>query len=222
MRKTIKASKILIIKMDVLMNDIHRLWKNIDSPYTLQKRKLSEARSKLYSDTKLAYKLMKKAHAEMIEESLAAQEYNYFKDIIPQIKDYRVENLNSKYHEELLKGNYKKACEIAKKISLSEVIVNTGHSIEVKLEESNKDSITYVVRNESTENIPIRRFVVTMNQVTLQSDMTYPFVISHNTYKRIHFSRTGSESDHVKLFVEYEEDGLVKTMSIQSYLKPEA
>ncbi len=222
MSNPIKASKILIIKTDAIMGDIYRLWKNIESPYSIQKRMLSEARSKLYSDTKTAYKLMKKAHAEMIEESLAAQEYNHFKDIIPQIRDKKIEGLNDKYHDELLKGNYKKAYEIAKKISLSEAIVNSGHSIEVKLEESNNDFITYVVRNESNNDITIRRFVVTINQSVLHSDMAYPFVIGHNTYERLKFSRTWSESDHVKLFVEYEENRLVKTMSIQSYLKPEA
>ena len=218
MSRDVNASKILIIKLDSITGDIHRLWKTVDSPYILQKRMLSEARSKLYSETKAAYKIMKKAHAEMIEESIAAQEYNRFKNLISQLDDPRVQDLDSKYHDALAKGHYKQAREIAQKMSSLDAIKDVKHSVSVKLEDSNDDILTYVLTNSSNSDVTIKRFTVTMDQKTLHSDSVYPFVIGRNTSRRLVYTRIKSESDSAQFFLEYEEGGIVKTASSQSHL----
>ncbi len=65
----IKTFKITAVKVDLVMKDICRIISQIESPYTLSKRKLTEARALLYIDTKRAFKLINSAHSDVVEES---------------------------------------------------------------------------------------------------------------------------------------------------------
>ncbi len=214
----IKASKLTIIRMDVVISDIYRIWKSVDSEYVNGRRKLSDARSLLYSDTKKAYKLLCKARDDIIEESKAAQEYNHFKGIITQIDDKEVSELNRKYKDQLVSGDFKKARETAIKISQCRIIKDSSHSIDVKMDSESGKSISFTLSNSSAKSIVVKRFAAYIGESQLGSNTVYPFTIHHNSTMRISFSKDDREGSKVAVILEYSEDGIVKTISFESPL----
>lgn len=217
----IKASKLTIIKMDVAMTDIHRIWKSVDSEYVYGKRKLSDARSLLYKDTIKAYKLIRKARDDIIEESKAAQEYNRYRDIVSQIDDKEVHELDEKYLDSLRNGNFKKARETAVRISQCKIIKDSGHSIEVKLESSSKGHLIFDVTNTSNSDLIVKRFAVFVSGQQLSSDTVYPFTIHHNAKIKISFTCDVTDESEASVLFEYSESGIVKTLSFSTLFKME-
>ena len=213
----IKASKIMIFKMDVAMKDIHRICTSVSSEYLVAKRKLSDAHSLLYKDTKKAYKLILKARDDVVEESKAAQEYNRYREILPQIEDSTVSELNAKYLNSLKSGDYKKARETAIKLAQCEVVKGSGHSIDIKIGVYS-EKLLFNVTNLSCDDICIKRFIVTAAGGQLSSDTIYPFVIRHNSMIPVSFAYE-CVPDSVFLIVEYSEEGLVKHQSFDVALK---
>lgn len=213
----INASKITVMKMAIAMDDVIRIWKSVESSYKIAKRRLAEARSLLYSDTKKAYKLVVKARSEIIEESKAAQEYNRYRRVIPQISDDEVSKLDKKYNEALERGDYRGARSIAVKLSECQAIVGSGHSVSVRMESCTGGKLCYVMENESTQDIDIKRFTVNHNGSPLVSDALYPFTIRHNSPMRIRFDCT---DDTVTVIgsVEYTENGIVKVLTFSNVL----
>lgn len=217
----VNVSKLTILKMDVVISDIYRIFKSIDSEYTVGKRKLSEARSVLYSDTKKAYRLIRSARKDIVEESKAAQEYNHYRGIISQIDDKAVSELDSRYHELIGSGKYKKAKEVAIRISEYPVIRSSGHSIDVKLNSVSEKGLEYIVTNYSNRNIDVKRFTVFVEAQQLPSDVVYPFTIHHNSTIRVLFDCTVENAVKASVIFEYTDDGIVKTLSFESPLRLE-
>ena len=222
MTQVINSSKMVAIKMDLLMTDIHRIWSSVHSPYTQQKRTLSDARSVLYSNPKRALKLMRRAREDMISESLAAQEYNRYRLMLPQIDDDEVVSLDSKYQDALSNGKYAAARKYAQKLSSCDAVRSSAHSINVHLESQNDTSLTYVLENSSNEDIIVKRFAVCMDQKQLMSDCVYPFPIRRCTQTRVRFDRAGLSGASTQVSLEYSENGMIKTVFTESHLDTEA
>lgn len=211
-----KGLRITLIKMDILMADIHRIWSSVQSPYAVPKRKLGEARSILISDPKRAYKLMCKARKDMVEESKAAQEYNHYRAVIPQINDSVVRDLDSRYKDCLEKGDYKAARNVAIKLSRTDAVIRARHSVTIKLTSSDATSLTYALENNSIQDMTIRILKITDGQMEMESDMRYPFIIRRNTRTEVVFRHDWPVSDTVQVYLEYTDDGIVKTHSFET------
>ncbi|WP_400249731.1 hypothetical protein [Methanomethylophilus alvi] len=198
------------------MADIYRIWKSVDSEYILGRRKLADARSLLYSNTKKAYKLMCKARKDVVEESKAAQEYNCYCDIISQIEDRKVSELNQKYLDQLRNGDFKKARDTAVKISQCPIIKNSKHSVDIKLTSRTENAFSYTVINTSNKNLIVKRFAVYDDNFQLGSNVVYPFTIRHNSSMHISFEFESLSANKVSVIFEYSEDGIVKTLTFDS------
>ena len=211
-----RGLRITLIRMDMLMDDIHRIWSTVPSSYVVPKRRLGEARSVLVSDSKRACRLISKARREIIEESKAAQEYNRFRNIIPQIDDPIVRDLDRRYNGSLEKGDYKTARNIAIKLSRSDAVIFARHSVTTRLTTLDMTSLTYTIENNSVEDITVRVFRVTGIQRELESDTRYPFIIRRNSKMNVIFKHGGIVSDTVQVYMEYTEGGIVKTHSFET------
>lgn len=218
----IKASKLTIIKMDIVMNDIHRIWKSIDSPYVSGRNKLSEARSILYSNPKRAYKLMCKARSDMVEESKAAQVYNRYKKVIPQLHDKEVSDLVKKYEGALSKGDYKGARKIALKLSDCKSVCSAKQSLSLKFESQTSEALLYSVENSSNHDVTVKRFTVFIGTEKMDSDVVYPFTIHNNSRITVKFSLKAGVRGNAKADIEYFDEDIVKTVSVESCLIFEA
>ena len=214
----IKASKITVMKMALTMEDIVRIFRSVESEYTVARRRLAEAHSILYKDPKKAYRLILKANAEMIEESRAAQEYNRFRRIIPQVTDAELSKLDSKYKQAIEKGDYKAAREAAVQMSKCKVITDAGHSISARLVSQGDGKLCYLLENASTQDVIIKRFNVICGGTVLKSDVSYPFAVRHNSPLRVFFDCEDSK-ETASASIEYSENGIVKVLSFESVLK---
>lgn len=221
MTSPLKAPKLVVIKMDIAMNDIRRICGSVDSEYAVAKKRLLEARSILYSDTKRAGKLISKARRDVIEESKAAQVYNPYRLIIPQIEDDEVASLNQRYRDRLLNGDFKKARDIAVKISQCDSIKSSGHSMEVSLDSVTDDLLDYVAVNTSNKDLVVKRFAVYIDGTKLAADIVYPFNMHHNSTLHVKFDRKGIRGSKASVVFEYTEDDIVKTLVFDSKIDKE-
>lgn len=221
MTSFLKTTKLTVIKMDVIMTDIRRIWMSVDSDYTIAKRKLLEAKSILYSDIKKAYKLIYKAHRDVVEESKAAQEYNLYRDAIAQVDDKEVRILDQRYRDQILNGDYRKARETAIRISQCEIIKGIGHSMNVVLESVTDDHLGYNVINISSRNLVVKRFAVYIDGTQLVSDVVYPFSMHHNSTIHVRFDREGVKGSKASVIFEYTEDDIVKMITFDTPINKE-
>ena len=212
----VNTSKLTIIKMDIVTKDIYRVWKSVDSPYEIGRSELSEARSILYSNPKRAYRLMCKARSNMVEESKAAQEYNHYKKIISQLHDKEVSDLVRKYDEALSKGDYKSARKIAVKIAGCKSVRSVKQAVFLKLESQANGALLYSVENIANHNVTVKRFTVFIGTEKLDSDVEYPFTVHSNSKINVRFSLKADAKGNVKADLEYLDEDLVKTVSVES------
>jgi len=214
-----KVSKRQAINLDVLSENILKLWRSTESPYRLALSKLSEAKVILRSNPNKAYTLMNSAYHMMQKEAEAAAIYNRYRLLIPQINDKNVSQLDYEYKKCLIEGKYEEAKKIAEKIALSDAVIRADHSLTLLLDGVNVSNVTFIVKNSSNHDVIVKRFAVTIDQQRLHSDTVYPFVIHKATQMPIKFERNGGEGKVAKTSLEYSEDGITKTMFTETLLE---
>ncbi len=212
------ASKLLAMRLDAVSSDIVRICHSVESPYYKEKALLTEARSLLFASPKKSLRLMTKARKMMISESLAAQEYNRYRSLLPQLDSDKVAMLKSEYEKALMAGNYAKARKIALQIGRLEPVRKSGHSIIVTPGTITEDKVRIDVKNDSNGDIVIRSFNLESAGNRLDSDIGYPFVISKASVLNITLKRDGSYSNEGHLHLDYEENGIVKTIEKDIFL----
>ncbi len=206
------ASKLLAMRLDAVSSDIIRVSHSVESSYHREKALLVEARSVLFANPKRSLRLMNKARKMMISESLAAQEYNRYRSLIPQLDSEKVTRLSSEYEDALMVGKYSKARKIAVEIGRLEPVRRSGHSITVTPGTVTEEKVRINVKNDSNGDIVIRSFNLESAGNRLDSDIGYPFVLSKASALNITLKRDGSESKEGHLHLDYEENGIVKTI----------
>ena len=78
---------------------------------------------------------------------------------------------------------------------------------------SDETSLTYTIENNSIQDITIRVLKIMDGQREIESDMRYPFIIRKNTRMEVVFRHYGSISNMIQVYLEYTDDGIVKTHS---------
>lgn len=205
-----EKSKLLAIRESSVMDDICRIFREVESEYHIGKEHLLEARALLYSNPKKCFKLMKKARKAFIEESKAAGVYNRYRTIITQLDDSEVTELDRRYREQLRSGSFKKAHETAIALSRCRAVLDSRHSISVRRDPSSSGSLGFIIVNSSRDDIDIRRAAVYSEGRQLASDTIYPFTIHRNSQVGVSFNSDGSVGKSARFQLEYTEKGLAK------------
>ncbi len=100
-----------LIKLDMVVKDIHHLWSEIPSPYTHPKAILAESRAVLRSDVKKSLKLAEKARKLFQRESVVATRYNQISLGIQESGE-SAKRHNIQYMQLLSQGDYQGAEKI--------------------------------------------------------------------------------------------------------------
>lgn len=218
---TVQASKLLAMKLDSVSADILRIKHSAESPYYKGKELLAEARSLLILSPKKSLKLMNKARKMMISESLAAREYNRYKTLIPQLDGKRINKLKTEYDEALRAGKYAKAKDIALEIGRLEPVRKSGHSVSVVVGTVTEDKVRLNITNNSNADLVIRSLNLESNGLLMDSDMAYPFVIPKASTLSVTMDHTSEHSNEGHIHLDYEEEGIVKTIEKDVFMGAE-
>lgn len=210
------------MKLDSVSSDILRISHSVESPYYKAKELLIEARSILMLSPKKSLKLMEKARKLMISESFAAQEYNRYKMLLPQLDGKEISKLKVDYDDALRSGKYDKAKELAKRIGEHESVRRSGNSIEVNVGTVSDGKIRLTVSNVSNSDIVIRSLNLESNGNVFDSDTAYPFVVSKASKLTVTMERKSDASKEGHIHLDYEENGIVKTIEKDVFLEDES
>lgn len=216
---SLQTSKLLAMKLDAVSVDIVRIYDSVESPYYKGKELLTEARSLLLSSPSKSLKLMNKARKMMIRESLAAQEYNRYKTLIPQLDGKRISKFKTEYDNALMAGKYSKAKSIAKEIGRLEPVRKSGHSIVINLGNVTEDKVRLSLTNNSNADIVIRSLNMESNGMKMDSDVAYPFLVSKASTINVTMIRSTEHSKEGHIHLDYEENGIVKTIEKDVFME---
>ena len=219
MSSAVKTTKLMAMKMDAVTSNICRIYESVDSQYVLAKRDLTEAKAILRTEPKRSLKLMKKAEKSMISESIAATEYNRSKMFIPQLDDSKLIKLDKEYHDALIKGKFTQAKKIAVQISQLDVIRESGHNISIKVATYDNDKLVLKVTNNSNRDIDIRRFRASEGSKDMIGEINYPMVIRKSSALKVTFNRSSPGPEVANIFLDYEENGIVKTLESKVFME---
>ncbi|MFA6710862.1 MAG: hypothetical protein WCR83_06035 [Candidatus Methanomethylophilaceae archaeon] len=176
------SEKIGLMKLDRMMNDIHRLYSDVPSDYVQTKTELEKARAILYSDTKKASKQIGYALRSMQKESVVASRYNRIAENIRVCGDKVIMESDKEYHEALARGNYKKANTILSRISTSAVIVNSKHVLQIKMDSHSDSTATFIIFNTDSCAIMVPFMEIRSSGAILNADPPSPFSVQPNAH----------------------------------------
>lgn len=206
----IKASKVVLIKTDIVVDDIFRIWSNIHSRYSAPKTLIGESYAVLRSNPKKSLKLLKKARRMMVKESILAQDYNNIHDAVKCSDDVAISNLDNKYLRAIESGDYSGASKYLSKLKSKPELQGVFDVISVKIHEG-MGKIALNILNSQNTHIEIRRMDVSAGATLLNPDLPYPFLVGPNTDARIEFACDGVNESIVSIIIEYVCGGKTRT-----------
>ena len=177
------SDKTHLIKMDMAVQDIYRIWKETPSDYIHGKTLLSEARGLTRSNLKKAHALAEKARKSFAEESALAVRFNAIKDRLDR-RNGNVMSLISEYRRHLSNGEMKDAGTVLDKL------VNMRSSTEssrIVLEKvSGGDATTVLsIKNDRNHMITVESISAYNGNGKVQMTPAAPFPVYSNSSKDI-------------------------------------
>ncbi len=204
--------KMDLIRLDMAVKDIHRLWSGSPSDYTHPKSYLAQSRAYVRSDVKKALYYADKARKAFQKESVLASRYNAVADMVEYSgEDARVQR--NHYLKYVSEGDYRSAEEALEKVvravGRSEGI---GTHVSVEVLSSDDSGCVVSIRNVSDYTLMVTGLSVTHGSEAVRTDPKATFSVQPKSTRKIAVSAPLPVSVHI----EYTEHG--ENRSLQTEL----
>lgn len=213
MKSLFRSQKFTVIRFDVISKDIHRIWSSTQSPYALGKNYLFQAKMCMYSDSKKAYKLIRKARREFRREATVAFKYNRMGEVIRQSSDPGIVKVNEAYREALTRGDYSRASKMVKKLSMESVVKKSVDPMEIAFLSMQGCDAAYQLKNVSNSDVTVTKMEFASGSRRLSCDTSYPFVIPGNTSCRVRVVLEKGDRE-IRAFVEYRDGEIIRNAEL--------
>lgn len=183
--------KITLMKIDLAVKDIYRLWKSSESTYAYPKSLLADARNYTRSDLRKCLWAVNKARSAFMEEAALASKYNGYREEI-KTADGNAKNLLSEYSRNLAIGKYKDAELILDRL-IPCLIPPERELYSLELVSSGTDRTVLRIKNGSNFMVPVKRITATSCGKIVSVIPKPPFAVPSNTPKdfEVNASPTG-------------------------------
>ena len=203
--------KMDLIKLDMVIKDIHHIWSEIPSQYIYPKSILAESRSVFRSNVKKALTIAEKARKQFQKESVIATKYNLISEQIPSSGE-TAKRLNSEYKVSIAEGDYQKSEEILESlIPQVSKSADKGSFLSVELSSSDDAGCVLICRNDSDYMISVASLCVTKGSEKLQTDPKNTFTVQGKSSRMVKVSAPAPV--HVSLI--YSERGENKSIDLE-------
>ena len=195
--------KMDLIKMDMVVKDIGRLWSEIPSKYTYPKGLLAESRAVFRTDVKKALRIAIKARKVFQEESVLATKYNSISEKIPACGDH-ARFRNTEYLSALVKGDYVTAQAIFDElVGIAERSCQNVTNLTAELVSSDENGCIIQFSNSGDSPISVMSMSVTSGSEKLKTEPRNTFSVQANSVRKLTVS--GTPPFHIAL--QYTERG---------------
>ena len=177
--------KMNLIKLDMSVKDIHRIWSEVPSGYVYPKSILAQSRAYVRSDVKKALNYSDKARKLFQKESILATRYNSIADRIEHSgenariqKDYYLRYVSD--------GNYKEAEEtLDKLVTLVGKSKDIGTHVSLELTSSDENGCIISFNNSSEYTIMVTSLNVTKGSERVETKPKGTFSIQPKSTRKI-------------------------------------
>ena len=195
--------KMDLIKLDMVVKDIHHIWSEIPSRYIIPKSTLAEARSVFRSNVKKALAVAEKARRQFQKESVIATRYNLIAEQVPEAGE-TAKRLNNDYNVSISAGEYDKAEGILDSlIPLVSKSLDKESMISMELLSSDDEGCILMVRNGGDYPVSVSAFSVTKGSEKVRTEPRNTFTVQGKSSRKI----TVSASAPVHVSMQYTERG---------------
>lgn len=177
--------KMDLIKLDVVIKDIHHMWSEVPSEYIFPKSILAESRAALRTNVKKSLALAQKAHKLFQQESTLATRYNLVSEKIPKAGE-TARHQNSVYLKSLAEGEYDRA-----EIALETIIKTVSGSdcvdphIAAELVSTDDSGCVILFTNQGENSISVMGMNVTHGSEKVKTEPRNTFTISGKGSRKV-------------------------------------
>lgn len=202
--------KLNLIRLDMVIKDIHRIWSEVPSSYLYPKSLLAQSRAYVRSDVKKSLSLAGKARKLFQRESILATRYNLVADTIEISGDVARSERNN-YLKCIIDGDYVGADaslnRISEQVSRSRGI---GAHVSARLTSSDDGGCVFVLDNNGPYTIMVTSLIVTKGSDRVKTVPQATFSIQPNSVREI----LVPASPEIMVSAEYVEHGETKTIQV--------
>jgi len=198
MKGTNVSDKTHLIKMDIIVQDIYRIWKETPSDYIYGKSILSKSRGLTRSNLKKACSLADKARKYFREEADLAVRFNMIEGKMDRRNGNVVATI-SEYHRCLSVGEMKEAESCLDKLMRMTSSVERSKVLLEKISGSDGSTVLSI-RNDKASMVTVESVSAYSNGEKVKVEPSPPFPVYSNSSKDITI-RSGPSSLSVKVRV---------------------
>ena len=170
--------KFSLMKLDILMDDIVRIYETTPSEYVSGKKILAEARCLVRTNIKKSLRLAKKAKSEFDKEAVLAVRYNRMKDKIDET-DGNLSTMNADYKRCLTNGDFAMATEFLEKM-IAYVPRYSKDDYQLEIASTGDSSTTLSIKNNTNHMVSVESITVSSNGNPVETDCKTPFALRSN------------------------------------------
>lgn len=202
--------KMDLIRLDMAVKDIHRIWSEVPSDYTFPKSLLAQSRAYVRSDVKKALHYADRARKLFQQESILATRYNSISDRVENSgEDARVQR--NHYLKYLSDGDYKNAEEcldkVVSRVGKSEGI---GTHVTVELSSSDDNGCVLSFTNTGEYTVMVTSLSVTKGSERINTSPKATFSIQPKSARKV----TVSAQPEIEVSMEYTEHNESRSIHI--------
>ncbi len=170
--------KMDLIKLDMVVKDIHHTWSEVPSQYTVPKAALAEARAIFRSNVKKSLSLAEKSRKMFQRESALATRYNPIAEKCTGGTD-PVKRRNTEYLQHIAKGEYAKAEEDLKFLEgVSTTMGPAFESLSVRLNSVDGNGCSVTFSNSNEYQLSVTSMSMSKGSQKLKTNPRNTFTIS--------------------------------------------
>lgn len=179
--------KMDLIRMDMVVKDILRIYEGVPSPYLFPKAELAKSRALVRTDVKKALKIARKALTIFQEESVIATRYNAIKDsILLSGETLRIQN--NDYLKLVSQGDYDEAGKVLDDLSSKIKGAYLEYKVTVSLSSSDEAGSVLCVSNQADFHSIVSDFTVTKDSDSVKTDPGHTFTVPPKSERMVKVS----------------------------------
>ena len=204
--------KMDLIRLDMAVKDIHRIWSEVPSDYTYPKSLLAQSRALVRSDVKKALNYADKARKLFQKESVLATRYNSIADKVENSgENARVQR--NHYLKYVSDGDYKNAEEtLDKVISMVGKSEGIGTHVTLELISSDENGCVLSFNNTGEYTVMVTTLNVTKGSERVKTNPKATFSVQPKSVRKVTVS---SSPPGITVSAEYTEHGENRSIHIE-------
>ena len=179
--------KMDLIRMDMVVKDILRIYEEVPSSYLYPKSELANARALIRSDVKKSLKVAQRARKVFQEESVLASRYNSVRDSIAASGE-SMRTLNNEYLKQVSLGKYDDASKTLDEICSKMKGSAFDLKVSIILSSFDDGGSMVLIKNPAEFQISITEFAVTKGSEVIRTQPSNTFTVSPKSERNVKVS----------------------------------